>query len=439
MSTVPATVETAASATSSRFLEGWRVVFASGVIMALTVGTFVYGFGAIFTPIIKEFGWSYAVTSVAFALRSEVGGIAGPFVGHFLDRAGSRVMMLGGVLIVVAGYLWMAAVHDLWSFYGATIVIAIGMSSAAGNVGTVAVSRWFVKRRARALAVMFAFSGIGGLTVGPMVWAVDAFGWRMTLVYVALIIAVIGFPLALLVRDSPEKYGLLPDGEPLAAGVTAAQTTAARRQATGPSITVRQALRMRTFWLLALASTASNLGAMAALVHMVPYLTSISISPALAAAAVTGISLISVGARLITGWIADARDKRQVLAIAIALQALGILAAALVSSPWMLVPLAASFGIGWGAPIPVRPAMMADSFGVEALGTINGLMGTITTVSSMIGPVLAGWVFDVTGSYRPAFFGLALFTLLAVPVILALPSKKDMAAGISLPTARTAS
>ena len=120
--------------------------------MFLTGGTFFYGFGALFNPIVNEFGWSRASVSFAFSLRSEVGGLAAPVVGFMVDRVGSRRLMVGGVALVALGFVLLSRVESLWAFYGAVIVIAIGMSATGGPVGMVAIAHWFRRRRGRALA-----------------------------------------------------------------------------------------------------------------------------------------------------------------------------------------------------------------------------------------------------------------------------------------------
>ena len=116
-----------ATAVSERagFFSGWWVVFASAAIVFLTGGTFFYGFGALFNPIVNEFGWSRASVALAFSLRSEVGGLAAPIVGFIVDRVGSRRLMVGGVALVALGFVLLSRIESLWAFYGAVIVIAI--------------------------------------------------------------------------------------------------------------------------------------------------------------------------------------------------------------------------------------------------------------------------------------------------------------------------
>ena len=114
------------------FFYGWWVVFASAVIVFLTGGTFFYGFSALFNPIEDEFGWNRASIAFAFSLRSEVGGIASPAVGYLVDRVGARRLMMGGVVLVAIGFALLSRVDSLVTFYGAVIVIAIGMSATGG-------------------------------------------------------------------------------------------------------------------------------------------------------------------------------------------------------------------------------------------------------------------------------------------------------------------
>ena len=152
-------------ASRTGFFYGWWVVFASATIVFLTGGTFFYGFGALFNPIVNEFGWSRASISLAFSLRTEVGGIAAPIVGFAVDRVGARRLMVFGVLFVALGFVLLSRVQDLPAFYGAVVVIAMGMSATAGPVGMVAIAHWFSSRRGRALAFMTIGAGTSGVMV----------------------------------------------------------------------------------------------------------------------------------------------------------------------------------------------------------------------------------------------------------------------------------
>lgn len=415
-----------------RIFYGWWVVFGSAAIIFLTGGTFFYGFGAIFNPLIDKFGWSRAATSFAFSLRAEVGGIASPIVGALVDRLRPRRVLITGVILVGAGFFWLGHVRSLGEFYASVMVIAIGMSACGGTVGTVAISYWFDRRRSRALALMTTGAGTSGIMVPLITWLVSRFGLEGALTILALMVWGIAIPLALLVRGRPEDYGLSPDGEPPARGRTSAAAPSPRPEelivlaehglptnVPLEGLTARRALATRTFWLLALGVAVAWTGSNAIIVHEIPFLEEQGFPSQAAALVVTATTLISLVGRLGLGFLGDYVDKRLVLAASFVLQALGIFIFANIRAGWMVVPFLLLFAPGWGGSIPVRSALQAEYFGRKALGTIMGLTFAITSLGTIVGPVFAGWMHDTTDSYRLALMILSLVTLSGAPLVLA--------------------
>ncbi len=394
---------------------GWWVVFASATVLFFTGGTFFYGFGALFNPLVNEFGWSRAAVSLAFSLRTEVGGIAAPVVGFLVDRLGARRLMVFGVATVALGFFLLSRIQDLWAFYGAIIVIAIGMSAAAGPVSMVAVAHWFKRYRGRAFALMAMGSGTSGIMVVVLAWLISTFDWRTALVIIAFVQIAVCIPLALSIRNRPADLGLLPDGEDPGDPPKEGEQVPRRDDAEG--LTVRQALRSAAFWRIAGALALGNAGAVAIIVHTIPFLTSsIGLSEGLAASSVTAMILLSLVGRFGFGFVADQLDKRYVMAAAYALLCLGVLMFATVYESWQVLIVLPLFGFGWGGVIPTRPALQAEVFGMRAFGAIQGLVFTIATMGALVGPVFAGWMYDQTESYRLSFVILASVGFLAVPL-----------------------
>ncbi len=411
-----------ATALSDRtgYFFGWWVVFVSAAIVFLTGGTFFYGFGALFNPIVNEFGWSRASVSFAFSLRSEVGGLAAPVVGFMVDRVGSRRLMMVGVALVALGFVLLSRIESLWAFYGAVIVIALGMSATGGPVGMVAIAHWFKKRRGRALALMTVGAGTSGIMVLVIEALVSSFGWRDALVIIGVTQLVVCFPLAMSVRNRPEEMGLAADGEPVSLEVSDADEEPALTQM-AEGLTVREALRSSSFWKLSVALALVNLGTIAIIVHQIPFLTSsVGVSEGPAAASVTVMTLLSLGGRLGFGQLADFLDKRIVMAAAFAISGISLLLFATVYEGWQMIYVLPVFALGFGGGIPVRPAFQAEYFGLRAFGAIQGLAFTIATIGGLLGPVFAGWMYDETESYRLAFVILSAGCLLAVPLVLSI-------------------
>ena len=132
------------------------------------------------------------------------------------------------------------------------------------------------------------------------------------------------------------------------------------------------------------------------------------------------VSIVSLFGRIGSGFISDAVDKRHVIAGAFGFQLVGTLIFASIGNNWHLVGFVLFWGIGFGASIPVRFAMLADFFGRRHFGTIMGVMMTFSTIFGVVGPIFVGWMVDVRGSYREPYLILTASLLASIPLILSL-------------------
>lgn len=397
---------------------GWWIVLTAAVMHFIGGGTFYYGFTVFFNPIRNAFGWTSAATSIAFTLQRLESGILGPVAGFLVDRLGPRKLMLGGWTITGLGFLWMSRINSSWAFYGAFLVIATGMSFASGLVSNTAVANWFTKKRSRALAITFIGPGASGLLAPLLALSISQVGWREVLAYVGIALWVIGLPLSLLMRHKPSQYGYLPDGES-SIGVGEAAVEADSGTPTS-DFSAKDALRTKAFWLLAFVSFFQQVGTSAVMVHIVPYLESVGVPTTIAALSVTGMTVFSLIGRLGFGLLGDFANKRYLIAVALALQTIGLFIFSLVGVDrmWLLLVFLLTFGPGYGGPIPVRPALQADYFGTRSFGTIMGLGAVVAMLGGLVSPVIAGWFFDTLGSYHLAWQLFALATLPAIPLML---------------------
>jgi MFS family permease len=155
-------------------------------------------------------------------------------------------------------------------------------------------------------------------------------------------------------------------------------------------------------------------------VHIVPYLESVGIPTAIAALSVTGMTVCSLIGRLGFGLFGDRGNKRHLIVLAIGLQTVGLVFFAFITRQtiWLLVAFLLSYGPGFGGPIPLWPALQADFFGTRNFGTIMGLLTLTSVVGGLASPIVAGWLFDVFGSYRTAWEISIFVTLPAIPLLL---------------------
>jgi len=381
------------------FFYGWWVVIATfGIILVAGAGP-LYVFSTLVAPLEEEFGWSRAAIGGGPSIAAMMAGVTTAVAGYLVDRVGARRLLVAGVLLVGGSILALSQIQTLWQFYISVSVIGVGMNLASAFVCAVAIAHWFVKRRGRALGIMFGGAGASGIMVLLAAFLIGLFGWRTGLVILGI------SQLAICVPGS---------GPPDAAeGI-------ARGSGTGQpeGLTIGEALRTRSFWPLALALVLAWVGSMAVIIHVIAYLDeSGGFTEEGAAVIAMGIPLGSLVGRLGFGWLADYLSKRWLLAAAWFLQGLGILIFAAVQSPWQAVLFLVAFAPGYGGAVTVLPALLTEYFGLRAFGGIQGLLMAGAMLGGFIGPIFAGGVYDAVDSYRPAFLVLALTALTAAVLV----------------------
>ena len=399
------------------FFYGWWVAIAALVIILVASSAPLYLFSTLVDPLEEEFGWSRAAIGAGPSIAAVIAGLTMPVAGYLVDRIGVRSLLVAGVAAVGGGFLVTSQVQTLWQLYISLSVIAVGMSLAGLPVCAVAIAHWFVKRRGRALAIMSAGPGASGIMVLLAAFLIALFDWRTGMMILGVGQLATCIPLALTVRHRPEEVGLLPDGEAVASGEAAASPPPQAVQGEGgdsgtgqpEGLTIGQAARTRSFWLLGLGLILAWVGAMAVIIHLIAYLDeSVGFTEQGAAVIAMGIPFGSLVGRLSFGWLADYLSKRWLLAVAWALQGLGILTLAAVQSPWQAVIFLIVLSPGWGGAVPVLPALLVDYFGLRAFGGIQGVLMAGAMLGGFTGPIFAGVVYDAMDSYRPAFLVVGL-------------------------------
>jgi OFA family oxalate/formate antiporter-like MFS transporter len=375
---------------------GWWIVLACSLISLYFAGAVPFGFTAFFEPIRKEFGWSYAQISLAASFRGLQMGIFAPLVGFLVDRFGPRKLMLWGTIAVGLGLILLSLTQSLAMFYAAFLLIGFGGGGCAAVVTMTAVANWFRRKIGLALGVMSSGFGAGGLMVLLIVYLIDLYQWRSTLIILGLGMWALGIPLSLVVRDRPEHYGYSPDGE-----VSSPRVQVHDIQDTGVEITLREALRMRSFLYLNITEFIRFMALMAVFTHVMPYLASVGMPRPTAGLIAGAVPLISIIGRFGLGWLGDVFDKRHVLAMATAFISLGLLAFSYVNVRWVIVPFLLLLPVGHGGSAVQRGSILREYFGRNSFGRTIGIIMGSASVGGIIGPTLAGWLFDTVGSYRP--------------------------------------
>ncbi|OGL19507.1 MAG: hypothetical protein A3K12_02995 [Candidatus Rokubacteria bacterium RIFCSPLOWO2_12_FULL_71_19] len=389
---------------------GWVVVAGAFVVLFLAYGA-QYAFGVFFAALLEEFGLSRASLAGAFSLYAFVYSGCGALSGRLTDGLGPRaVIALGGGFLGL-GLMGMSQVSAIWHpfvLYG--IVAALGMSTAYVPCSATVV-RWFVEQRGLAIGIATAGGSLGTFALPPIAYLlVTSVGWRWAYVVFGSVILVALNLVAVVMRPDPESLGLAPDGRP---------PGAAGRRADGGArgFSVREATRTGAFWMVWAVFAATWVPVFVPLVHLVPFAQDLGVPALLAATLVSALGIAAVAGRVLMGALSDRIGRRAALAAGFALQAIAFAAFPSARALPALYAAAAAFGFSYGAISALFPAVVSDFFGREHSGSLVGLLFTLAAPLAAGGPVGAGWIYDRTGGYEPAWWLSAGFNVLALALL----------------------
>ena len=388
---------------------GWWVVLACSLISFYVAGSIFFGFTAFFEPIAEEFYWSYTQISFAVSLRGLEMGIFAPIVGFLVDRFGPRKVIFSGTIMVGIGLISLSFTQSLAMFYGAILLLAFGAGGCTSVVTMTAVVNWFHKKAGIALGVAGSGIGASGLMVLLIVYLIDLYHWRTTLIILALGMWAIGIPLSLVIRNKPEDYGYLPDGQTQAVSVQNHEI-----HEKNVEISLKEALKQKTFLYLNLVEALRMMTLMAVFTHVMPYLSSVGMQRASASIIAGAIPVLSIIGRFGFGWLGDYYDKKHVMMLTLGLIILGILAFSFMHMRWMIVPFLLLFPLGHGGSMVLRGSILREYFGRNSFGKMIGIIMGSSSIGGIVGPTLAGWSYDTWGSYQHIWYVFAGLLIIAL-------------------------
>lgn len=401
---------------------GWIIVAAGFVSQVLNSGLGFQGFGTFIIPLQHEFGWTKTQLSAARAFMQVENGLLGPVEGFLIDRFGPRLIMAVGTSIFGLGLVLFGMVHNIWQYYAVFLVMALGTGLGGFLVMVVAINHWFRRKRTFAMSLATMGLGFGGVVVVPLlVWAQESFGWRDAAIGSGIAVWVLGIPTALLIRRTPERYGVAPDGD------TPSATAPARGREDGHGAassgqydyTLKEAVRTRAFWLIALSHSLSIMVISAASVHQFAHMEEgVGISKQAAATVVAVLSITNMVGRLVGGVLGDRMNKRHLAAIGMLGNAGSLFIFAFAGSLGVAMVYGVLYGFFWGMRGPMIDSLRADYFGRAHFGKISGTSSLLTMPGSVIGPVFAGIMADALGNYQLGFVILASVSCLGFALIL---------------------
>ena len=389
------------------------MVAAASALRVLASGLHSFGFTVFFLPLSQDLNLSRTSTSLAFSLARAEGAIEGPIVGHLLDRYGAKPVMITAVLLMGFGYMLLSTVDS----YATFLIVYLGVISLAHAGGfmhapMVLINTWFIRKRARAITLNSAAFGLGGVLIAPLLSVVvHAWGWRWGAAMAGISFLLVGIPFALTIRRSPESMGMLPDGD-VPAHSTGEDGAVERPRVTETDVTVREALRSFAFWGSVLAAGIRNASYHAVAVHFIPIMVWKGLSQQQAALLLSAYAFLGMVATLGLGWFADKAHKPRLTALLCFAAAGAMFLPLLGNSFWLLglftmffAAVEATYSIGW--------AIVGDLFGRKHYAKIRGYMTFFYTWGGVIGPVIAGAIFDRWQTYQPLLWSLVVVFFVA--------------------------
>ncbi len=390
----------------SGFFYGHLIVGLAFIIMFVLWGAF-YAFGIFFKPILKEFGWTRAMTAGAFSLCSIVQGLLSIAMGGLTDKFGARLVMTLCGLLLGVGYLLMSQLSVIWQlylFFGA--IVGAGMGGSFTPLMSI-VARWFMKKRSTMTGIVAAGTGFGALIAPPVVSRlVSSYGWRVSYVILGGIVLGIVVVCAQFIRHEPARMGQAAYGDDGEREKVLNQDF--------KELSLREAVYTRQFWTLFGMIFSLGFCVFAIMVHIAPHATEIGISTTSAANILATIGGASILGKVLLGKTADRIGNRRTFIIGFILMLAALSMVLPTKGELMLYLFAVVYGFGFGGCIASESPIVAELFGLSSHGLILGVISFSFLLGGAFGPFLFGFIFDITGSYQWGFLACGVVSFIGL-------------------------
>lgn len=379
----------------------YLTVFGAALTQFTVIGL-LFSYGVFFAEFEAEFGWSRTLLSACTAAAFFFMGVLAIFGGRLNDRLGPRPVLMTTGAIYGLGFALISQVQAPWqllAIFASFLAIGLGTHDVV-TLSTIA--RWFEKRRGVMSGLVKVGTAFGQIAVPPLAAVlILAFGWRDALVVMGLVAAALLVLAALTMSPPPERDPAAPEPR--------------------PGLSFAEARTMRSFWTLCAMQFLFFPVLITVPTHIAVHGMDLGLSKPAAAALLSVIGGASIAGRLVVGTLSDRIGGRNAYLVCLACLSASLVALTLTASPVALFAVIAVYGFAHGGLFTVVSPTIAETFGMRAHGAIFGVVVFFGTTGGALGPILAGWVFDTTGSYTPAFVTLAVAAALAAALTRTLP------------------
>jgi len=399
---------------------GWWVVAASFVCLMLVNGSTIFLFGLMVVPVSEDLQLPRSVANQGYILYMAGLTVWGPVAGWLIDRLSVRLLVPAGAVMITAGFLTIATTDRLWMIaLMLAFPVAFGAGLAGMITGSALTSRWFRRRRGRALGIYAMASSLAGLAITPAsAAAIEALGWRSALIAQGFVLCVLIVTFGLvLMRDQPSAEQLRVEIDP--------NESRTEKPLEGRIWTAKDLLRERNFYLIVIAMGIVFASDGVLVVSMVPHMSDLGISLTAAALVVSAQSASATFGKFVVGFLSERISIIRIYGVVVACHLL--LLALYVTWPgyWIMVLASAVIGIAVGGVVPVKFIMLSKAFGSRSFAYIMGLATVISQIFSAIALYLAGVSYDRAGNYSVAF--IAMMLAVTISFLLASQARFDQA------------
>ena len=397
---------------------GWWIVAAGTVILFVSSGIGFYGHGVILDPLRNQHGWSKATISSAITLYFFATGAFGLLIGRLIDKYGPKWFLVIGSLVIGAGFVLLSFINATWHLYSIYLLMAVGFCCTSLVPVNTLITNWFIRRRGFAMSLTNTGLSLGGIVLVPLaVYMISNWGLHVALPVLGTIFWVVIIPTALFfIKQRPSDLNQFPDGSPPDKSGKERINSALNVERQMRIWTRRQAVHSVAFWAIVVAFLMALGGQIAFLVHQVSFLSQyLGITGAATAVSITASA--SIAGRLFLGTFVDRCDKRYVTMVCFLIQGIAVICLAHYNHVVVLYLGTFAFGLTMGSIIMMQSLITGECFGLMSFATVSGIAGLFTMCGAAFGPMLAGFIYDITDSYRMAFTIFAILSILAMVVI----------------------
>jgi MFS family permease len=410
---------------SKRGFYGWKLLFVFWIIVLINLAFPMYGSSVVNSVMMRDLNLDRRTLGFLFSLYTIMSGLPGPLVAVCVERFGIRATLILGCLLVAAGSVLMATavstgLHAALAF---GVIVGIGVATGGMITAQAGLARWFVRKRALALAVISTATGVGGFLAAPLLNKIISIAdgnWRMGWWFMAVFSFIAASIAFFFVKEKPSDLDQEPDGGTVGAQQSSEQKARQWRGAvhiTTENWSYREALAGPIYWLMMFGQLGVGCGYAVFLAHGVAHLQDLGHTRDAGSWAISMMALTGLGAKALVGALGDRIDPRYILSAFVAIFGLGQLIA-LQANTYLLLALASSFlGIGFGGGVVCLAAVLSNYYGTKTFAALVGLTIAINTSFGSIAPSVAGWLYDGGHGYQGVFYFIAAWCVLGAAVL----------------------